>query len=67
MDNFSSETDSFIVFVWSEWNGPQQEKYFLWQQRYTFGARIKIMWEEQLVDPLIDYKGKLILKPCTNL
>ena len=25
------------------------------RQRYTFGARIKIMWEEQLVDPPIDY------------
>ena len=25
------------------------------QQRNTFGARIKIMWEEQLVDPPIDY------------
>ena len=25
----------------------------LWEQRNRFGARITIMWEEQLVDPLI--------------
>ena len=25
------------------------------EQRDMFGARIKIMWEEQLVDPPIDY------------
>ena len=25
-----------------------------------FGARIQIMWEEQLVDPPIDYIGKSI-------
>ena len=25
------------------------------KQRNMFGARIKIMWEEQLVDPPIDY------------
>ena len=27
----------------------------LWRQRNMFGARIKIMWEVQLVDPSIDY------------
>ena len=37
-----------IVFVWSD-------KCLLEQQRNTFGARIKIMWEEKLVDPPIDY------------
>ena len=25
------------------------------KQRNMFGARIMIMWEEQLVDPLFDY------------
>ena len=25
------------------------------EQRSMFGARMKIMWEEQLVDPPIDY------------
>ena len=27
----------------------------LWEQRNMFGARIKIMWDEQLVDPPIHY------------
>ena len=38
-----------IVFVQSEEKGHQQDK-------GPFGAKIKIMWEEQLVDPPIDYK-----------
>ena len=43
-----------LVFVWSEWNGRQHDKGLLQQQRSTFGARMKIMWKEQLVDPPID-------------
>ena len=43
-----------FVFVWSEWNGHQQDRH-LWSQRNMFGARIKIVWEEQLVDPPIDF------------
>ena len=37
-----------ILFVWSEEKGHQQDK-------SLFGARIKIMWEEKLVDPPIAY------------
>ena len=37
-----------IVFVRSEEKGRQKDK-------GSFGARIKIVWEEQLVDPPIDY------------
>ena len=37
-----------IIFVWSEEKGHQQDK-------GLFGARIKIMWEEKLVDPTIDF------------
>ena len=47
-----------IVFVWSEEKGRQQHK-------GPFGPRIKIMWEEQLVDPPVDFnptEGTLMLK-----
>ena len=27
----------------------------LWEQSNMFGTRIKIIWQEQLVDPLADY------------
>ena len=43
-----------IVFDWLEWNRRQQDKDLLLQQRNKFGPRIKIMWEERLVDPLVD-------------
>ena len=33
----------------------ESEKTFVKKQRNMFCARIKIMWEEQLVDPQIDY------------
>ena len=53
-----------IVFVWSELkkgtNRTMIVKRPLWWQKDMFGARIKIMWEEQLVDPLIEYKGDFI-------
>ena len=32
----------------------------LWEQRNMLGARIKIMWEEQLVDPLNNYITSVI-------
>ena len=41
------------MFVWSQWKGTNknnQVKRPLWEQRNMFGPRIKIMWEEQLVD-----------------
>ena len=37
-----------------KWKGP------LWEQRNMFGARIKILWEEQLVDSLIHYITSII-------
>ena len=48
-----SESITVIVFVWSEEKGRQQDK-------CPFGARIKILWEEQLVDPPIDYYTKWV-------
>ena len=42
------------MFVWSE-NGANKTKDIL-------GARMKIMWEEQLVDPPIAYINHVMLK-----
>ena len=47
-----------IVIVWSEGNGAnknnESEKAFV-KKTNMFGARIKIMWEEPLVDPSMHY------------
>ena len=48
--------DPVIVFVWSEWNGHQQDKGLSEKRRTTFCTRIKIMWEEQPINTPIDYK-----------
>ena len=46
---------NIIVFVWLEQILRQQDKSLLWRKRNMFGARLKTIWEEQLVDPPIDY------------
>ena len=46
-----------IVFVWSAQIGCQHDQGPLQQQTNTFGAGIKIMWEEQLVDTPIGFIG----------
>ena len=59
-------TNTIIVFVSTEEKGGERTmrqtlnvKSPLWKQRNMFGARIKIMWEEQLVDPSIHYIKKI--------
>ena len=34
---------------------PTRQRPFMTTKEYIFGDRIKIMWEEQLVDPPVDY------------
>ena len=41
-------------------NKNNQVKGPLWEQRKMFGARIKITWEKQLVDPPIHYITSVI-------